>query len=212
MDNLDILKKEWQSREQNLPKVSQTDIYKMLLKKSSTIVKWIFVISIAELLFWIGINFLIPKENIELLNNMGVGEIMYYSNFFHFGIFIVFIYFFYRNYRSIQVTDNTKTLMRNILRTRKTVKYFVFYNVGMAILASAFVDYYFYSHSNELYEAMDFASKGVPLENFANVFILSQILVGVVVIGLLIVFYWLIYGILLRRLRKNYVELEKMEQ
>ncbi len=84
MDNLDILKKEWQSREQNLPKVSQTDIYKMLLKKSSTIVKWIFVISIAELLFWIGINFLIPKENIELLNNMGVGEIMYYSNFFDF--------------------------------------------------------------------------------------------------------------------------------
>ena len=67
MDKLDLLKKEWQSREQNLPKVSQNDIYKMILKKSSTIVKWIFIISIAELLFWIGLNFIIPKENIELL-------------------------------------------------------------------------------------------------------------------------------------------------
>ncbi len=210
MDQLDKLKKEWQSREQELPKVSFNDIYKMLLKKSSSIVKWIFVISIAELLFWIGLHFLIPKENIELMSNMGVGDIMFYSNFIHYTIFAIFIYYFYRNYRSIQVTDNTKMLMRNILKTRKTVKYFVYYNVGMAILASIVVDVYFYSNSNRLYEAMDFASKGVPQDNFANVFILSQIIVGVVIIGLLMVFYWLIYGILLKRLNSNYKELKKM--
>ena len=210
MDQLDKLKKEWQSREQELPKVSFNDIYKMLLKKSSSIVKWIFVISVAELLFWIGLHFLIPKENIELMSNMGVGDIMFYSNFIHYTIFAIFIYYFYRNYRSIQVTDNTKMLMRNILKTRKTVKYFVYYNVGMAILVSVAVDIYFYSNSNRLYEAMDFASKGVPQDNFANVFILTQIIVGVVIIGLLVVFYWLIYGILLKRFKGNYIELQKM--
>jgi len=210
MDNLDILKKEWQSSEQDLPKVSYNDIYKMLLKKSSSIVKWIFVISVAELLFWIGIQFLIPKENIELMNDMGVGDIMFYSNFIHYTIFAIFIYYFYKNFKSIQVTDNTKMLMKNILKTRKTVKYFVFYNVGMAIIASIAIDAYFYSNSNQLYEVMDFASKGVPQENFANVFMLTQIIVGIVIIGLLVVFYWLIYGILLKRLNKNYKELEKM--
>jgi len=210
MDNLDILKKEWQSREQDLPKVSYNDIYKMLLKTSSSIVKWIFVISVAELLFWIGIQFLIPKENIELMNEMGVGDIMFYSNFIHYTIFAIFIYYFYKNFKSIQVTDNTKMLMKNILKTRKTVKYFVYYNVGMAIIASIIVDTYFYTNSNKLYEVMDFASKGVPQENFANVFILSQIVVGIVIIGLLIVFYWLIYGILLKRLKGNYIELQKM--
>ena len=210
MDQLDKLKKEWQSREQELPKVSYNDIYKMLLKKSSSIVKWIFVISVAELLFWIGLHFLIPKENIELMSNMGVGEILFYSNFIHYTIFAIFIYYFYRNYRSIQVTDNTKSLMHNILKTRKTVKYFVYYNVGMAILASIVVDVYFYKNSTRLYEAMDFASKGVPQDNFANVFILSQIIVGIVIIGLLMVFYWLIYGILLKRLKGNYIELQKM--
>lgn len=211
MDRLDILKKEWQSREQELPKVSYNDIYKMLLKKSSSIVKWIFLISVAELLFWIGMHLLIPKENFDLMSDMGVSDILFYSNFIHYTIFAIFIYYFYSNYRSIQVTDNTKTLMKNILKTRKTVKYFVYYNVGMAILVSAAVDFYFYNNSNRLYEAMDFASKGVPQDNFANVFILSQIIVGVVIIGLLIIFYWLIYGILLKRLKGNYIELQKMD-
>ncbi len=211
MDQLEILKKQWQSSEQELPKVSYNDIYKMLLKKSSSIVKWIFIISIAELLFWIGIQFLIPKENIELMRDMGVGDIMFYSNFIHYIIFAIFIYYFYRNYMSIQVTDNTKTLMKNILKTRRTVKYFVFYNIGMAIIASIIVDTYFYTNSNKLYEAMDFASKGVPQENFANVFMLSQILVGAAIIGMLMVFYWLIYGFLLRKLNRNYIDLKNME-
>lgn len=210
MDQLEILKKQWLSEEQEHPKVSYNDIYKMLLKKSSSIVKWIFVISVAELLFWISIHFLIPKENIELMNNMGIGDILYYSNIVHYTIFGIFIYFFYKNFKSIQVTDNTKMLMKNILKTRRTVKYFVFYNVGMAIIASIAVDAYFYNNSNQLYDLMDFASKGIPQENFANVFIISQIVVGVVIIGLLIVFYWLIYGILLRRLNRNYKELKKM--
>ena len=51
MDKLDKLKENWQSEEHELPKVSFDKIYKMLLKKSSSIVKWIFVISIVELLF-----------------------------------------------------------------------------------------------------------------------------------------------------------------
>ena len=34
MDELELLKKDWQSREQKLPKLSYEDIYKMLLKKS----------------------------------------------------------------------------------------------------------------------------------------------------------------------------------
>jgi len=211
MDQLDKFKKEWQTREQELPKVSFNDIYKMLLKKSSSIVKWIFIISVAELLFWIGLYFIIPEENMILMHEMGIGEILYYANIFHFAVFGLFIFLFYKNYQSIQVTDNTKMLMKNILNTRKTVRYFVIYNIGMFIVSSIVVDSFFYNNSNKLYNAMDFASKGVPKENFANVFIIAQVLVGVAVIGLLILFYWLVYGILLKRLNTNYKELQKME-
>ena len=211
MDQLDKLKKEWQSREQELPKVSYNNIYKMLLKKSSSIVKWIFFISVIELFFWISLYFVIPEDNIELMNEMGIGNIMLYSNIVHFIIFGIFIFLFYKNYQSIQVTDNTKVLMQNILNTRKTVRYFVYYNLGMFVLVSIAIDSYFYSRSHQLYEIMDFANKGIPEEGFATNFIISQIIVGVLVIGLLIVFYRLVYGILLKKLNRNYKELEKMD-
>ena len=211
MDNLDILKKEWQSREQELPKISYNDIYKMLLKKSSSIVKWIFVISVAELLFWISIQLLIPEKNMEVMNEMGLADILFYSNFVHFSVFILFIFYFYKNFKSIQVTDNTKMLMNNILKTRKTVKYFVYYNVGVFILSSIVVDFFFYNNSEHLFEIMDFASQGISPDNFASVFIISQIVVGILVLGLLILFYWLVYGFLLRKLNRNYLELKKMD-
>ena len=210
MDQLDKLKKEWQSREQELPKVSYNNIYKMLLKKSSSIVKWIFIISVIELLFWISLYFVVPEDNIEVMNKMGIGNIMLYSNIVHFIIFGIFIFIFYKNYQSIQVTDNTKKLMQNILNTRKTVRYFVYYNLGMFVLVSIAIDSYFYSRSDQLYEIMDFANKGIPEEGFATTFIISQIIVGILVIGLLIVFYRLVYGILLKKLNRNYKELEKM--
>ena len=211
MDELDKLKKEWQSREQELPKISYNSIYKMLLKKSSSIVKWIFIISVIELLFWISLYVIIPEDNMEVMNEMGIGDIMFYSNIVHFIIFGVFIFLFYKNYQSIQVTDNTKVLMQNILNTRKTVRYFVYYNLGMFVLVSIAIDSYFYSRSHQLYEIMDFASKGIPEEGFATTFIISQIIVGILVIGLLILFYWLVYGILLKRLNRNYKELKKMD-
>ena len=34
MDELDILKKDWQKQEDKLPKLSYNEIYKMILKKS----------------------------------------------------------------------------------------------------------------------------------------------------------------------------------
>jgi len=211
MDQLEILKKQWQSKDQEHPKVSYNDIYKMLLKKSSSIVKWIFVISVAELLFWISIQLIIPEKNIQIMNEMGIGDILYYSNFIHFSVFAVFIFYFYKNFKSIQVTDNTKMLMKNILKTRKTVKYFVYYNISVFVLSSIVVDVFFYANSSKLFEIMDFASQGMSQENFASVFIISQIVVGIIVLGLLILFYWLIYGILLRRLNRNYKELKIMD-
>ena len=211
MDQLDELKKEWQNREQELPKLSYNSIYNMLLKKSSSIVKWIFIISILELLFWIGLNLVIPEDNLKLINEMGIGDIMHYSNIVHFIIFGVFIFLFYKNHQSIKVTDSTKMLMQNILKTRKTVRYFVYYNVGMLASGLIITDIYFYSRSQKLYEIMNFASKGIPEKGFATTFIISQIIAGILVVGLLIAFYWLIYGILLKRLNNNYKELKKMD-
>jgi hypothetical protein len=210
MDKLDKLKENWQSEEHELPKVSFDKIYKILLKKSSSIVKWIFVISIIELLFWISLYFILPEDNINMMKELGLERVMYYCEIFHFFIFGIFIILFYKNYKSIQVTDSTNVLMQNILNTRKTVRYFVYYNVGMTIAFSIAIDTYLYNNSEKLYEVMGLAKQGIPKEGFANIFIISQIIVGFIIIALLILFYWLVYGVLLKKLKGNYRELKKI--
>jgi hypothetical protein len=211
MDELDVLKKQWQSRDQELPKLTFEEIYNMILKKSSSIVKWIFIISILELLFWVGLIFILPESYMDVTEELGMGKLIFYSNIVHFIIFITFIVLFYKNYKTIQVTESTAMLMTSILRTRKTVRYFVYYNIGMFIVSSIVMNIIYYMNSDKLYELMNFASSGIPKENFALFFIISQVVVGIIFVAVLMLFYWLVYGLLLRRLKSNYKELKKME-
>ena len=48
MDELELLKKDWQQKDEHLPRLSYDEIHTMIWKKSSSIVKWIFYISIIE--------------------------------------------------------------------------------------------------------------------------------------------------------------------
>jgi hypothetical protein len=214
MDNLELLKQTWQNREQDLPQLSYQDIYQMLLKKSSSIVKWIFFISIGELIFWTVLAFFVPESSKEINNSIGLKDTFIIVNIIHYAIFAVFIFLFYKNYRSIQVTDTVKRLMKSILSTRRTVKYFVIYNVGASILLLIGVNIYYYTKREQLYELMVENFEGysaIPQESFTSVFFISQLIFGVVLVGLIILFYRIIYGILLKRLKHNYNELRKIE-
>ena len=53
MDNLYLLKKDWNKGHQNF---SRGDLYKMIHQKSSSIVKFLFYISVGELILWLGVN------------------------------------------------------------------------------------------------------------------------------------------------------------
>lgn len=211
MDGLELLKKRWKEDEQKDSKLSFQQIYDMLFKKSTSIVKWIFVISIVELLFWLGLSFLTPQSAYELLAKMNILDFLIYLDVVHYIIFIVFIYLFYKNYSSIRVTDTTKELTKNILKTRKTVRYFVIYNVAKFALSLIFINILYITKSDVL---ADFVSKeyGTAMGNgFLGYFIAVQIIFGLITIGLLILFYRIVYGILLKRLKHNYDELKRIE-
>ncbi len=214
MDNLELLKKTWQNSEQELPKLSYQDIYQMLLKKSSSIVKWIFFISIGELLFWTILAFFVPESSREINNSLGLKTTFIIVNIVHYCIFALFIYLFYKNYRSIKVTDTIKDLMKSIINTRKTVKYFVIYNVGASVLLLLGINMYYFTKKDELYHLMVENFEGysaIPQENFTSIFFWSQLIFGVILIALILIFYRIIYGILLKRLKRNYNELRKIE-
>lgn len=213
MDELELLKKQWQSREQELPKLSFGDIYKMLLKKSSSIVKWIFYISIAEIVFWTLLALLVPESSTKFSDDIGLHNILVAINVVNYLVFGFFIFLFYRNYRKISTTDSVKELMENILRTRKTVKYFVIYNVTTSILLIVGINIYYYLNQDIVFRFMteDYGIANISQERFMKMFFAIQILFGIVMIGFVLLFYRLVYGILLRRLHKNYKELEKIE-
>jgi len=209
MDQLEALKQRWQATEQDFPKVSYQDIYAMLLKKSSSIVKWIVIISVCEIALWTVLSFFVPENSREFTDEMGLKSMFLGINIFNYIVTAAFIYLFYQNYKKIQTTGTVKELMGNILRTRKTVHYFVYYNIGMATLLLIGSNIYYYYNQDKLAELLrqDDTFGGLPAETFINV----NIAAGIILIGFLALFYYVIYGLLLRRLKRNYKELKKME-
>ncbi|MEL6811207.1 MAG: hypothetical protein AAFP76_07725 [Bacteroidota bacterium] len=209
MDQLEALKKEWQSREQEFPKFTSKEIYSMLLKKSSSVLKWIVVISLCEIAFWTVLAFFIPESSKDFNNEMGLKTVFMIINIVNYAIFVAFIYLFWRNYQKIQVTQTVKSLMASILRARKTVHYFVYYNIGVTALLLIGINTYYYFNKEKLASILqqDGTFGTLPAETFIG----FNIVAGAILIGLLMLFYFLLYGFLLRRLKRNYKELKKIE-
>ncbi|TXE19909.1 hypothetical protein ES692_01220 [Psychroserpens burtonensis] len=211
MDELDLLKKDWQA---NTTQVNQQllgkDIYPMLHKKSSSIVKTLFYISIAELLFWLVANIypLFASEDYreELVAMFGNVTLLIGITIFSILVILVFVYLLFKSYKSISVTDSAKKLMENILKTRKVIKYYVIYNLVMGFLSLSIGLYYTINYNPEVTEQFaQYSSK--------QMFIVTVVMMLFIAFFLLVfwLFYRLIYGILLKRLNSNYEELKKLE-
>ncbi|MCB0433199.1 MAG: hypothetical protein KDD18_09410, partial [Mangrovimonas sp.] len=122
-----------------------------------------------------------------------------------------FFYLFYRNYRRISATDSAKTLMENILKTRRSVKYYVGFNLFYLVLSTVlFLWLEFDQDTIMINKVNEAAANGEAFKLYA-VIILTTIVLLAIVIALLLGFYWLVYGILLKRLNHNYKELKKLE-
>ena len=212
MDELDLLKKDWKKQDANFPKLSYKEIYKIIHKKSSSIVKWILIICVLELLFWSSLNLLVPEKYLEIYDKFNLRTFLYVTQTIHYLIVFVFIYLFYKNYKTISVSETTNNLMQKIIKTRKTVNYYVYYNIALYILLSIIINFIMFSHPETMIEALNPNNKiDVSSDKFLNIMLIGQIITLVVIIGLLWLYYRVIYGILLKRLNKNYKELETLE-
>jgi len=212
MDELELLKKDWQKKDQDYPKLSYNEIYKMILKKSSSIVKWIFIISLLEFMFWAAISFAFKDSKfLDNVKALDMNSILIPASIISYVILIYFFYLFYRNYRNIISTDSTKRLMENILKTRRTVKYYVAFNLASLVVGTFFSLFYVLKHDGNAISQIEQASANGELLKVYAIYIFVTILLLAVVVGVLLLFYWLVYGILLKRLNKNYKELKKLE-
>jgi len=212
MDELKQLKKDWQ-KNQKFPKINKSEIYKFLHKKSSSIVKWIFIISIIEFSFWCIISFLIKdSENQIRFDEYGMEYITMPLMIAGYIVLFYFFILFYKNYKSTSTTVNSKTLMEQILKTRKTVKYYVVFNL-IFLYISMVIGIVIELNNNPdiLLQTSKFSESG-DFYIFYGIVILVTLLAMVVITIFFLIFYYLIYGILLKKLKKNYKELKSIEK
>ena len=216
MEELDLLKKAWQKDNHSFEQVTEKDIYKMIHKRSTSIVKWIFYISLLELGFGFVLNIVMSftkydTESLELLKKWNLYNYYIGLSLIVYVVVFYFIYRFYKMYKSISVVDNTKNLLSSILKTRKVVKQYVIFNlITFALVFAVIFSYGFYYGYMEI-----MIKKGVVHpEISAKAICISLLIITLItsfVTFLFWLFYRLLYGILLRRLNRNYSELKKID-
>jgi hypothetical protein len=216
MKELDLLKKDWKKNASSFEQVTENEIYKMIHKKSSSVVKWIFIVSIIELALGLVLGLALSftkydEKNVELIKHLGVYAYYIGATVFLYAVIFYFIFKFYSMYRKIAVDDNTKKLISTILKTRKVVKQYIAFNLTFfAVFCIIFGGYLFYESYIEGASKNGVAHPEMPL-SIALISFIVLILVTAIFTFAFWLLYKLIYGILLKRLQNNFEELKKID-
>ena len=213
MDELELLKKDWETSSKNYPELDKKTLYKLINKRSSSLVKCIFIISLLEFVFWALISFVTSDaESLEQLKSYNVEHIIYPLTVFGYLVLGYFFYVFYKNYKNISTTEDTKMLMERILKTRKTVRHYVIFNLVFVCISIVIGVYIEITNNPEVQTLIN----GIDADGTKNVTIFYLIIVGVSILAMVLItalllgFYYLIYGLLLKRLKANYKDLKEL--
>jgi hypothetical protein len=203
MNELNKYKEVWQN--QNVDnQLDHKSLNLMIHKKSSSVVKWIFYISLIEFGLIIFLNLVIPTD-LEQFKAYGLYQFMRGLSLFGYILTLFFIYLFYNNYKNISVSNATKELIKSILNTRKTVKYYIFINLFI-ITTSLFYIFYIILQSDEYLNLME------KIGENGFLIVWSIVVFAILfIVGLMLGFYLLVYGIFIKRLNQNYKELIQEE-
>lgn len=212
MDELDLLKKDWNKVAHTFQQYTEVDLYKMIHKRSSSIVKWILIVSILELLLWVSASIYMKKSGLldefksyDYYHFLTVSEIISYS------IIVFFIYQFYTNYKKINTSNSVNELINSILKTRKSVQNYVKVVIGFSFISSIIVlliQFNFDKNVMELTEQVSQSGKEYLI--YIVTFLIVMFFLAAM-LGVLWVFYRIIYGFFLKNLYKNYEELKKLD-
>jgi len=184
----------------------------MLHKKSSSIVKWILIISILEFIFQVGLTLLLnDNTSAQPLHNLNIDYIMIPMTVIGYGIILYFVYVFYMRYKKISATDNVKTLMANILNTRKAVSNYIYTNLAFIIASFVILVFVLFNTDPDLINAIQKSeANGEKITFYLTIFVFLVICITIFIV-LVWLFYRVLYGFLLKRLNRNYDELKKID-
>ena len=211
MDELELLKQDWKKQDVNLPHIETNKLDEMIHKRSSSLTRWILIIAILEFIFWMGLNVVTStKDTINDLKSLHIYKIDIALIVLNCSVLLFFIFRFYKNYKDIQTTDNARKLMRKILKVRRTVNYYVIYNLSFLFVSAIMIMTAMYFYDPKVKKMLEISDTGHGNITSWGLALLSA---GVIVVLLIVfwLFYKLLYGMLMRRLKRNYKQLNKLE-
>lgn len=204
MESLEKLKGVWKNQGESTLRFSENEIYDMVHKKSSSIVKWILIISVLEFILPNLFYFFTDHEaTLKFYENYGLYKLVIIYSLIDLIIIVGFIYIFFKNYKNISAESSVKRLLHDILKTRKTVKYYIYYKLTLAAIFLVHILYI-------IYDSEFFIGKLSEGVNITTMWIVTIFLLIVILLALW-GFYRVIYGILLKKLNRNYSELLRKE-
>lgn len=217
--DIDQFKKTWQEQEVQ-PKYNSSEIEEMLNKKSRNYVKYILWISIAELIVILLMNayYVFYGDDttsfMNILEKIGVKKTFEVEKnlshlYFLLKIFSIlmtagFVYLFFDSYRKINVEENLKKFILQIIKFKKTVNAFILMNIALLVLFTFVITGFTLYLLSEQHIHMDNSTLAV--------FITGFILMVLICVGLIWLYYRIVYGIILSRLGRSLEQLKKIEE
>ncbi len=216
--DLDSFKKTWQEQPVQ-PKYDNNEILKMLNRKSRNYVKYIFLISVVEFLFFsvLGLFYLVPEEESDsfrkMLERLGAQEAPEVENNFghvYLAIKILsllitayFVLKFYQNYRRIKIEENLKGLITRIIKFKTTVNAFILISIVLLVVFTfVLTAFIFYTLNSQNIQ---------PTGSNLTIIIVGIVVSTLLAISMIWFYYRLVYGTIIRKLDKNLKQLKEID-
>lgn len=216
--DIDSLKKSWQDQVIS-DDYNQEEIEVMLNKKSRNYVKYILWISVAEFVIFGIINFIALFSNsfhtdfTNILNKLQIRNqnevefsldkiynVMKIASLVITGVFVII---FYSNYKKINVEANLKKFIIHIIKFKRAVNLFIFSNILLLFL---------FIGSSTAFIIFTIKKQNIEIDNPTFWGLITGVIFSLLVCIILILLYYKIaYGIILKRLSKNLKQLETID-
>ncbi len=197
MDELELLKKDWNKDSEDFKTYSAKEIFRMLKRKSISFSTSLLILGITEIALWLVFDVIYGLDY----------RLVRYTLFFCFMGLLG--YTFYR----IKNTINSKDLMKSILILRRIVVIYV-----IAVFSTLIIECIlnFDIMTNQFYTGWQEGRHGkYQVGNLLQPTLKIYILFSVILLSILLfisLIYKNFYGNILHKLRANYKELTKLEE
>jgi hypothetical protein len=199
MEELELLKKDWNKKSDDFKPYSEKEIHEMIKRKSVSITKTLFIIGLIEIVLWTAYGYIYGHFP--------------YIRIILFGVFFGLIIYFFNK---INTGENSISLMKNILNLRKVIFGYAIVSF-LLIVGINVID--FNQDAKDFMAGMHDGKSGRNyLSTDPNTFqpqLWNYIIFGIVLIitlYLLYLIYKKTYGKILFDLKKNYKELSEIEE